>query len=503
MAAISTLPADPFSKDRERRSGRSELIVALAVIAIITALRVLFIASSHLELDFEEAQYWYWAQQPAWGYFSKPPLIAWLIGATTWLFGDSEGAVRLASPLLHGAIALTILGIGRHTGDSRLGAWSAIAYATMPGTSLSATLITTDVPLLFFWATALYCLLRRRDGGGPIWSLVCGLAIGGGMLAKYAMAYFLPCTLIYLMLDAAARRHFRAGDALIALAATAACLAPNLAWNLAHGFATLRHTADNADLGGVALDLREIANFLGSQFGLMGPVLFSLLVAGSFMKTAPDGVPGNHRFLVCFSLPIFVVILGEAVLSRAHANWAAPAFASGIILAVETGFRLRRGWRWLLPAAIAGHAAIGAVLCAALVLVPTFSLPGGRIVEVGARFSGWAELGRTVAAALRSEPGTTLLGEQRSLLAYLTYYARPVPGVIEWTYVGVIDDQFKLSAHLDPGAPGPFLLVASNPTPAALGHFDSQGPAIEVTIRPAAGIERHFWMFRLRGFRGY
>ena len=56
------------------------------------------------------------------------------------------------------------------------------------------------------------------------------------------------------------------------------------------------------------------------------------------------------------------------------------------------------------------------------------------------------------------------------LLAYLVYYARPVPGVIEWTYGSVVDDQFRLSARLEPGAPGPFLLVASNPTPAALGQ---------------------------------
>ena len=85
---VHATPAASRLHLREHRSDRSELVFALAIIAVVTLARILFLTTAHLELDFEEAQYWYWAQHPAWGYFSKPPLIAGLIGATTFLFGD-------------------------------------------------------------------------------------------------------------------------------------------------------------------------------------------------------------------------------------------------------------------------------------------------------------------------------------------------------------------------------------------------------------------------------
>ena len=153
------------------------------------------------------------------------------------------------------------------------------------------------------------------------------------------------------------------------------------------------------------------------------------------------------------------------MLSRAHANWAAPAYIAGIVLAVEFGLR----WRSALAAAggAACHAIAGIVICATLVLVPALTMPNGRIVDLGGRFRGWGELGRGVAAALRHEPGMTLLGEQRSLLARLSYYARPVSRVVEWNPGSVVDDQFKLTARLAPGDAGPFLLVATESSPAA------------------------------------
>ena len=500
MATLSS-PAAPALAAPSQASGLAAFRVTLAVVAVVTAARVLFIATAPLELDFEEAQYWHWAQQLAWGYYSKPPLVAWLIAATTGLFGDGEGAVRLASPLLRGATALAVWGIARRLGGPRLAAWSAIAYATLPGIWLSASLITTDVPLLLFWALALYCLVRRRDGGGRGWSLACGLAIGAGLIAKYAMLYFVPCALLYLVVDPSARRRISLADDGLALAVAALCLAPNLAWNLAHGFATLRHTADNANLGRLRFELSEVASFVGAQLGLMGPVLFGFLLAGAAGHPSDDAMRSNRRLLVCFSLPLILLIVVAATLSRAHPNWAAPAYVAGTILAVEAGLRWR--WRWLLPAALSGNALAGAAICAALVLVPALPLPQGRTVELGARFSGWRELGRDVAAALGAEPGMTLLVERRSLLALLSYYARPAPRLLEWNPGAVVADQFTLNASLEPGAAGPFLLVATEPSPEALGHFSEVEPGARPTIVPAPGIERRYWLFVLRGFKGY
>src|ERR1700759_4699387 len=163
----------------------------LASVAAITALRLLWLALQPADLFPDEAQYWVWSQKLALGYYSKPPLVAWLIALTTGLFGDSEFAVRLSAPLLHAGAALFLYGIGARLYDERVGFWSALTYANLPGVSVSAFIISTDAPLMFFWAAALYAFVRAREEGGWGWWLAVGLAAGLGLLAKYAMAYWL------------------------------------------------------------------------------------------------------------------------------------------------------------------------------------------------------------------------------------------------------------------------------------------------------------------------
>ncbi|MBJ6881730.1 ArnT family glycosyltransferase, partial [Vibrio cholerae] len=66
-----------------------------------------------------------------------------------------EACVRLPSPVLHTATALAVYWLGSRLYDSRIGALSGLAFATLPGVSLSAGIISTDVPLLLCWALAL------------------------------------------------------------------------------------------------------------------------------------------------------------------------------------------------------------------------------------------------------------------------------------------------------------------------------------------------------------
>ena len=133
---------------------RSPAALMLAGVLAITGLRLLWLVFQPADLYPDEAQYWFWAQHPAFGYYSKPPLLAWLIALTTGLFGESEFAIRLSAPLLHVGAAVFVYAIGDRLYDSRVGLWSALAYASLPGASISAFIISTDAPLLLFWAAA-------------------------------------------------------------------------------------------------------------------------------------------------------------------------------------------------------------------------------------------------------------------------------------------------------------------------------------------------------------
>ena len=97
----------------------------------LLGLRIIALYFSQTDLFFDEAQYWLWGKEPDFGYFSKPPVLGWIIGGVTELLGsDSPFVVRLASPVLHMISCLFIYLAGREIYDARTGFWSAITFAT-------------------------------------------------------------------------------------------------------------------------------------------------------------------------------------------------------------------------------------------------------------------------------------------------------------------------------------------------------------------------------------
>ena len=91
---------------------------ALSAALVLTLARLMAMRLSPLQLYPDEAQYWLWSRHLEFGYFTKPPLIAWMIRATT-LGGDAEPLVRLSSPLLHAAAGLFLFGAARRLYDAR------------------------------------------------------------------------------------------------------------------------------------------------------------------------------------------------------------------------------------------------------------------------------------------------------------------------------------------------------------------------------------------------
>jgi 4-amino-4-deoxy-L-arabinose transferase-like glycosyltransferase len=146
----------------------------------MTLARLAWLGLGRADLYPDEAQYWIWSLHPAFGYYSKPPVVAWLIALTTGLLGDNEAAIRLAAPVLHFGTALVLYHLARRLYDARTALWSAIAYACLPGVSVSAAIISTDAPLLFCWTVALYAFIRAREKAGGRWWILVGVATGFG-----------------------------------------------------------------------------------------------------------------------------------------------------------------------------------------------------------------------------------------------------------------------------------------------------------------------------------
>src|SRR4051812_19208836 len=235
---------------------------AAMVILAVTVFRLMWLARDPYPLYGDEAQYWTWAQALDWGYYSKPPLIGWLIALTTGLVGDSEFGVRIAAPVIHAVIALMLSDLGRRLFDARSGAWAGALYVTLPAVSVSSVLMSTDLPLLFFWTLGVVALQRALEPGGKKWWLGVGLALGLGLLSKYAMATFVASAGLYLALSDKHRAVLRTRWPWLALALGLAIFSPNVIWNAEHDWLSARHTGDNANLQGTLFHPLKLAEFV-------------------------------------------------------------------------------------------------------------------------------------------------------------------------------------------------------------------------------------------------
>ncbi|HAW54631.1 MAG TPA: hypothetical protein DCX29_06715, partial [Hyphomonas sp.] len=72
---------------------------------------------------------------------------------------------------------------------------------------------------------------------------------------------------------------------------------------------------DNANLGGDLINPENALTFLVDQLGVFGPISFLALVFGIFvMRSEDDGIMGRDRWLLCFILPVLLIIMAQAVL---------------------------------------------------------------------------------------------------------------------------------------------------------------------------------------------
>ena len=89
-------------------SDRRILALFLLAMLAIVGWRLTVLAGSPYNLSFDEAQYWLWSLTPDWGYYSKPPFVAWSISLASSLCGEAEACVRLPSTFVYGVGAVFV-----------------------------------------------------------------------------------------------------------------------------------------------------------------------------------------------------------------------------------------------------------------------------------------------------------------------------------------------------------------------------------------------------------
>ena len=297
------------------------------LILLIFMIRVLSILNSPLGLSVDEAQYWDWSNNLQFGYFSKPPLIAWLIACTTYFFGMSEWSVRLSAPIIHCLITLMVWLISKNVYNVKIANLSALIWAILPLNSFGSLIISTDTPLLLFWCISLFTLLKTLESNKIFWPILLGISLGLGFLTKYAALYFVIILICLIIFNHRFRKNIL--KFILSICVFLIVCTPNFYWNYLNDFSTISHTAYNANLNVISLNYIEPIKFIATQLIICGPFI---LIAYLFKITKIKLNNENEFLLIFFSLPILVIIIIQAFLKTSNANWAATAFPAIIIL---------------------------------------------------------------------------------------------------------------------------------------------------------------------------
>ena len=440
---------------------------AVAATVIVTLARLAAMRLSPLQLYPDEAQYWLWSRHLAFGYFTKPPLIAWLIRLTT-LTSDAEPFVRVSSPLLHAAAGLFLFRAARRLYDGRTALFALFVYALTPAVQLGAFVISTDTPLVACLAAALwaYVALQAAEGRARLaWAGALGVAFGLAFLAKYAALYAILGAAAHLALSREARRAWTPAAAIVAVAGFGLLAAPNLVWNASHGLASFGHVAREAAWGARSGGPLKGLEFLGDQFGVFGPLPFAVLLVGAPLLALRRRLAASDLLLLAWTLPALLIILVQAFAAGAKANWAVAAYGPASILVAA--WLLRWGRPRLL---IAGLALQGVMAVAGLAVEVRPQLADQVGLAKALRgVRGGREAAQLIVNRAETEqlfaPLSAVAIDERELFNLVAYYGRDYwgkagPPLAAWRSGPTPQNEAELSAPLTPALGARVLAVS-------------------------------------------
>ena len=151
-------------------------LITVITVAYLLVLKLVFMGL--VNVMPEEAYYWNYAQHLDFGYLDHPPMVAWLIWLSTFLFGDSEFSVRVPAFIAWIIAAVFMFRLTVNLCNRPAAFRSVLLFAVLPIYFGVGFFITPDAPLYAAWAAMVTLVpwqrasIRRRAarlvGGGSV-----------------------------------------------------------------------------------------------------------------------------------------------------------------------------------------------------------------------------------------------------------------------------------------------------------------------------------------------
>jgi 4-amino-4-deoxy-L-arabinose transferase-like glycosyltransferase len=300
--SVVTIAAPDSSTKLDRSAFRQWLAVA-ALIAALTAMRLIY--ASVMDLRTDEAYYWTWSKENVLSFLDHPPMIAWFIRLGTAIFGDTNFGVRFAGILAMLVTQLLLADIVRRvTHDVR----AVVLAVLMPEAALYYGLlmakVSPDVALIPFAVAMVWALIRLNESGDGRWWLAAGVFAGLSLLSKFTAVMLIPAVVAFVLVPHWRRRWLANPYPWAAALIVVVLFLPVLIWNAGHDWASFRFQLIRATATH-ELSLRTVGDFIGLQFGLVGFVLLPVVLSGLAL-TAWRGYRRGDAVAILLSTAVIV-----------------------------------------------------------------------------------------------------------------------------------------------------------------------------------------------------
>src|SRR5580693_7100255 len=396
---------------------------ALTVAALVL-LRL--VGAAWTPLTFDEAYYWIWSKNLAFGYYDHPPGVALVIRLGTMIAGDTELGVRLVSILLALPMSFAVYRAAAILfGGRRVAATATILLNVTLMAAVGTLIVTPDSPLLVASSFIVLTLAKVLETGRGAWWLAVGAAVGAALLSKYTALFFGPAILIWLVSVPKLRRWLISPWLYLGGLVALLMFTPVILWNADHHWVSFIKQLGRSRIE----DFKPafIGELIPTQIAFATPLVFVLGAMGLYALLKRGGGASAARGLLnAIFWTVVLYFTWHSLHARVEANWFGPVYPVFAIAAAVAANLTQWGrvqqrvvdfcLRWAAP--------VGILMFALLIVQANTGVLSGyrRDATVRSVGVGWRELAAGIEAVRARTGASCVLAADYGTTSWLAFY---------------------------------------------------------------------------------
>lgn len=302
----------------------------------LTAIFILnLIQSNFTQLIFDEAYYWYYSQNMAWGYFDHPPMVALMVKISSYFFKNELG-VRFISCVLSVINILLLWLMIDHPKKNNYVTHFFVLVFSMTLLNAYGFFTLPDTPLLFF--TSCFLLTYKHFIKKP--TLLLGILLGIFMAALMYSKYHAVLVIFFVLLSN--YKLMVNKYAWLAVLVALACYAPHFYWLYDNDLVSIKYHLYERPNGAYSFEKYTLGFFVNliAIFGLTFPFIYKAL-----FKT--KGTDLFNKALIYLTYGVIIFFFISSFNRRVQTQWIIIICIPLVIIAFNYMLANKQALTWI------------------------------------------------------------------------------------------------------------------------------------------------------------